>query len=182
MTWYYAVGSERKGPVSDMELEELIRAGTINRNTLVWRSGMGEWLALSAARPGTFPEDSSGSDGTRCVECGQVFPPSELITISGSRVCGTCKPLLLQRLSEGAALSGIHGLRWEGNKLVCHSETPFPDWCVKCNEPANGFRLKRVMYWQHPAYYLLLLCNLLIMAIVIMIVRKKAILHVGLCE
>jgi len=62
------------------------------------------------------------------------------------------------------------------------SETPFPDRCVKCNAPANGFRLKRVLYWQHPAYYLFLLCSLLVLLIVILIVRKKAILHIGLCE
>ena len=66
-------------------------------------------------------------------------------------------------------------------QLVTISETPFPDRCVKCSEPANGFRLKRVLYWQHPAYYLLLLCNLLILLIVVLIVRKKAVLHVGLC-
>ena len=62
------------------------------------------------------------------------------------------------------------------------SETPFPDRCVKCNAPANGFRLKRVLYWQHPAYFLLLFCNLLVMLIVMLIVRKKAVLHIGLCK
>jgi len=85
-------------------------------------------------------------------------------------------------MAEGAPAVGAAGIWREGKRLVTRSETPFPDRCVKCNAPANGFRLKRVLYWQHPAYYLLLLCNLLILLIVVLIVRKKAVLHIGLCE
>jgi hypothetical protein len=79
-------------------------------------------------------------------------------------------------------LRAVPGGMWRQKKLlVTHSETPFPDRCVKCNRPANGFKLKRVLYWQHPAYYLLLLLNLLVLLIVLLIVRKKAVFHVGLC-
>lgn len=85
-------------------------------------------------------------------------------------------------MAEGVPTAGLAGLWRQGKKLVTRSETPFPDRCVKCNAPADGFRLKRVLYWQHPAYYLLLLCNLLILLIVVLIVRKKAVLHIGLCE
>jgi len=85
-------------------------------------------------------------------------------------------------MAEGVPGSGRSGIWREGKKLVTRSETPFPDRCVKCNAPANGFKLKRVLYWQHPAYYLLLLCNLLVLLIVVLIVRKKAVLHIGLCE
>ncbi len=85
-------------------------------------------------------------------------------------------------MSEGAAPTGTAVSMWRMNKqLVTRSETPFPDRCIKCNAPANGFRLKRVLYWQHPAYYLLILCNLLVLIIVVLIVRKKAVLHVGVC-
>jgi hypothetical protein len=89
---------------------------------------------------------------------------------------------LLQRLREGVtAPSGI-GLWRQKKRVVTFADTVFPDRCIKCNAPADGFRLKRVLYWQHPAYLLLLLCNLLILLIVVLIVRKKAIVHVGLCE
>ncbi len=107
---------------------------------------------------------------------------TRLVSLNKSLVCARCKPVLLQRMAEGAPIGGAAGIWREGKKLVTRSETPFPDRCVKCNAPADGFRLKQVLYWQHPAYYLLLLCNLLILLIVVLIVRKKAVLHVGLCE
>jgi hypothetical protein len=53
---------------------------------------------------------------------------------------------------------------------------------VKCNAPANGFRHKQVLYWAHPAYLLLILCNLLVLLVVYLIVRKKAVFSIGLCE
>ena len=117
-----------------------------------------------------------------CAECGQYFPADELVSLNKTLVCAQCKPVFLQRMAEGVPTAGSAGLWREGKKLVTRSETPFPDRCVKCNAPANGFRLKRVLYWQHPAYYLLLLCNVLILLIVVLIVRKKAVLHIGLCE
>jgi hypothetical protein len=85
-------------------------------------------------------------------------------------------------MTEGVPGSGRSGIWREGKKLVTRSETPFPDRCVKCNASANGFKLKRVLYWHHPAYYFLLLCNLLVLLIVVLIVRKKAVLHIGLCD
>jgi hypothetical protein len=97
-------------------------------------------------------------------------------------ICAQCKPVFLQKLIEGVAPSNAINM-WRANKqLVTRSETPLPDRCVKCNAPANGFKMKRVLYWQHSAYYLLLLLNILILIIVVLIVRKKAILNVGVCE
>ena len=66
-------------------------------------------------------------------------------------------------------------------QLVTRSETAMPDRCVKCNAPANGFRLKRQLYWHHPGIYVLVVISILIYAIVALIVRKKAVLHIGLC-
>jgi membrane protease subunit (stomatin/prohibitin family) len=43
--WYYAVGSERRGPVSASALRA--QAG-ITQDTLVWRRGMTEWAPASA--------------------------------------------------------------------------------------------------------------------------------------
>ena len=127
------------------------------------------------------PPLPGGQGGIVCAECGRVFPLGEVIKLNNSWVCAQCKPIFLQRLSEGAAPSGVSLWR-QGRRLVTRSETPFPDRCVKCNAPADGFRLKRVLYWAHPAYLLLLLCNLLILLIVYLIVRKKAVLNIGLCE
>jgi hypothetical protein len=133
-------------------------------------------------RPIAPPPVPGQQNGLVCVECGKTFPPSELIQINHSSVCAACKPIFLQRLSEGAAVPTSVGLWRKKKQVVTVSETVFPDRCVKCNAPANGFRLKRILYWQHPAYLLLLLCNLLILLIVVLIVRKKAVVHIGLCE
>ncbi|HEV2693970.1 MAG TPA: DUF4339 domain-containing protein [Verrucomicrobiae bacterium] len=185
MLWYYESDGKQQGPVSDEALAALLRDGTIADSTLVWREGMPAWQPLATARlagPPPPPPAIGGLNPNTCVECGKIFPPDELITLNHSKVCGGCKPIYLQRLAEGATLPSASGLWRQGKKIVTVSETIFPDRCVKCNAPANGFRLKRVLYWQHPAYFLLILCNLLVLLIVMLIVRKKAVLHIGLCE
>jgi hypothetical protein len=58
---------------------------------------------------------------------------------------------------------------------------PFPDRCVRCNEPAEGYRLKKTYYWHPPGWYLLILASILIYAIAAMIVRKKTTFAVSLC-
>jgi hypothetical protein len=182
MTWYYHLGGQQQGPISDDELANLLQSGKINRSTPVWREGMADWQPLSVAQPGgSLPIPAAPGSGV-CVECGRTFPSDELVTLNKSLVCAECKPVFLQRMTEGVPVSGRAGLWREGKKLVTRSETQFPDRCVKCNAPTNGFKLKRVLYWHHPAYYLLLLCNILVLLIVYLIVRKKAVLNIGLCE
>ncbi|MCV9965103.1 RDD family protein [Pararhizobium sp. BT-229] len=44
-SWHYVMGQERLGPVSDEELRELIRSGTVTRDTLVWKQGFDGWKA-----------------------------------------------------------------------------------------------------------------------------------------
>ncbi len=44
MAWYYAVGDERRGPLSDTEFQVLLSNGTVRPDTLVWRDGMPDWL------------------------------------------------------------------------------------------------------------------------------------------
>jgi hypothetical protein len=51
MTWYYAIGNERQGPVDDAELDRLIASRTVTPDTLVWRAGMADWQPLAQARP-----------------------------------------------------------------------------------------------------------------------------------
>jgi len=46
--WYYAVGSERKGPVDE---QALIQMGVLQASTLVWKAGMSGWVPAS-----TIPE------------------------------------------------------------------------------------------------------------------------------
>ena len=52
MTWYYAEGSQQRGPYDEAQFEALIQAGTITPPTLVWGEGMPNWLPLAQVRPG----------------------------------------------------------------------------------------------------------------------------------
>ncbi|HSY44404.1 MAG TPA: DUF4339 domain-containing protein [Candidatus Acidoferrum sp.] len=175
MNWFYSDGNQQIGPVSDAQLDELLRSGKISPNTLVWREGMAQWQPLNIVRP--------PAPGTVvCAECGKTFPRDETIQLNNASVCAQCKPIFLQRMAEGAPMPSSTNLWRTKNRLVARTETVFPDRCVRCNAPAGGFRLKRTLYWAHPAYLLLILCNLLVLLIVYLIVRKKAVVHIGLCE
>src|SRR4051812_44282825 len=55
MTWYYALGNERQGPIDDATLDGLIAAGTVTPETLVWRAGMTDWQPLAQVRPRATP-------------------------------------------------------------------------------------------------------------------------------
>jgi membrane protease subunit (stomatin/prohibitin family) len=47
VAWYYAVGTERRGPVDTSSLEQLVAAGGVSPSTLLWRSGMKDWVPAS---------------------------------------------------------------------------------------------------------------------------------------
>ncbi len=54
MDWYYTRNQEQQGPVTEADLGNLLQAGTISAETLVWRDGMPDWKPLSTARPDLF--------------------------------------------------------------------------------------------------------------------------------
>ncbi len=60
-----------------------------------------------------------------------------------------------------------------------HKQAFLPNRCIKSNV-ATEERLKRKLYWHHPALYLLLVANLLIYALVAAIVNKTAVIQVPL--
>ena len=108
MDWYYAEGGQQRGPVSEAELDNLVVAGTIRHDTLVWCEGMAEWQTFgqvkSAGSPGPAAPPAMGS--IVCWQCGKTFAPDEVVRIGEGWVCAACKPLYVQRLKEGAAVSG----------------------------------------------------------------------------
>jgi hypothetical protein len=69
----------------------------------------------------------------------------------------------------------------QGNLLVVHKRAAFPDRCLKSNEPTTS-RLKRSLSWHHPAWFLLILVNLIVFIIVSMIIRKTAVLYIPLAD
>jgi hypothetical protein len=183
MGFHYEKDGVAAGPVSAEELEQLARAGTIKPETLVWEPGMPGWrpyqtLSQPAAAPAAPPPLADGVD---CAECGRRFARGEVISYGNFWVCAACKPVFFQRIKEGVRPVGA--LLWRSGKVMVFTVgAELPDRCVKCNAPANGRRLKRTLYYHHPAVYLLLLCNLLIFVIVALLVRKRAELRIGLCD
>ena len=63
--------------------------------------------------------------------------------------------------------------------LIMHKQAVLPNRCIKSNEPTEE-RLKRSLYWHHPAFYLLILFNLIVYAIVALIIRKSAVIQIPL--
>jgi uncharacterized RDD family membrane protein YckC len=108
MNWHYLEGSEQRGPIPDADLEALFRAGTVQPDTLVWREGMAEWQPYAQAKslPGGAPLRMAGPVSAPpgqvlCAECGQAFPPEEVIRHGNQFICAACKPVFLQKLKEG---------------------------------------------------------------------------------
>src|SRR5262245_46112249 len=107
MNWYYAEGAEQRGPITEAELSDLARAGTIRDATLVWREGMPGWQPHGQGKvPTAPPPPKVGEVG--CWQCGKMFAREETIAIGEGFVCATCKPVYLQRLKEGASVAAVH--------------------------------------------------------------------------
>lgn len=182
MKWFFAENGQQQGPVSEVELTEMRRAGRIAESALVWCDGMPGWEPLEKACPRPGPpllHDITLGPTAVCAECQQIFPVSELVSIQHLKACARCKPALLQRLREGAAPVGMAVWR-HGRQIVITRGTQLPDRCVKCNAPSDGIRLKRRLYWHPPALYILLISPL-IYIIVASIISKRATLEIGLC-
>ena len=75
---------------------------------------------------------------------------------------------------------GTEGVWRLGSRVVTAVNHDLPDRCFKCNAPTQK-KLKRKLYWHHPAWYFMILAGLLIYVIVAICVRKTSVTHVGLC-
>jgi uncharacterized RDD family membrane protein YckC len=130
MNWYYVKQGEQAGPVDDAQLEQLRAAGTIQDDTLIWREGMANWQPYSfvkSAAPGAsaqpappmpapamaYAAPSGETPDAVCAECGKMFPKANMIRFRDNWVCATCKPVFMQKLSEGANLN-TGALRYAG--------------------------------------------------------------------
>lgn len=69
----------------------------------------------------------------------------------------------------------------DGDLLVMSKGYILPDFCVKCGEPAAGYRVKRTLYWHAPGWYLLLVVGVIFYIIAAVVVQQKATVRVGLC-
>jgi len=115
MDWYYADQGQQKGPVQEEALDDLVRAGVVREETMVWHRGMTNWqphAAVRAVQPSRIAT-ADAAETRYCGECGRPFPASELVAIGPVSVCASCKPVYLQRMREGGA-TAVGTLRYAG--------------------------------------------------------------------
>lgn len=182
MHWYYSQGSTQCGPVSEDEFGRLIQTGVVTRDTLVWKQGMPEWTPYGQL-PGVPlppPDAPTAIAGIPCVACTKLFRESELVDLSGNRVCATCKPLVLQKIREGIPIGASSGLYRQGNYLIVERGAELPHRCVHCNAEGT-WRRSRKFYW-NPAWIWLftLICGLGVVILAIL-TRKRFQTEVSLC-
>ncbi len=150
MTWFYESNGAQKGPVSDADLDRLILEGQILPTTLVWREGQAAWAPLQQARPGGPTSASPAAAGTvQCDSCGRFFDPSDVIDISGHRICGGCKPQVLQRLQQGGALPELYdpqrtGPAWEHRETLGWFPAARDTAIAVLTQPTATFQTMRV--------------------------------------
>ena len=93
-----------------------------------------------------------------------------------------CTPVVASLASSagiGIANSPIYR---KGKLLVMSKAAALPDRCVKCNEPAEGQRVRRNLTWHDPLLYLLVVPGLLFYIILAFNMRKEATIYIGLCK
>lgn len=112
MKWFYVENGQQAGPVEESDFPQLIGLGKLRPDTLVWREGMANWepfqtacpAELQSALPPLAGPSAPGNDAV-CVECGGLFDKNDMISHAGAYVCAQCKPVFMQRLSEGGSVS-----------------------------------------------------------------------------
>jgi uncharacterized RDD family membrane protein YckC len=100
--------------VTEEFLTQLFQAGKISADTLVWNEELPDWQTYNRAManrptipaaPSTLPPPALNENEVVCNECGKIFPAQETIKVGNASVCAACKPIFLQKLSEGARIN-----------------------------------------------------------------------------
>ena len=61
MQWHYLHNGQTIGPVSEQDLETLIKVGTVAPDVMVWADGMPDWQPYAAIRASAPPQDPPSS-------------------------------------------------------------------------------------------------------------------------
>jgi len=106
MAWYYVLDGTSRGPVAETVLRSLHKQNIVVFDTPVWTEGMAEWVPFQDST--LFSGASAGRPAVThtCVECGRLFPESEMLRYDQAWVCAACKPVFFQRVKEGVTPKG----------------------------------------------------------------------------
>jgi hypothetical protein len=188
MNWHYAAGTEQRGPFSEEKIRELIAAGNIAADTLVWRKGMADWRPARDTELFGAPPPASESTAParhRCIITGKLYPAAQIIQTPDGPVSHEGKDLYYQSRREGAPLpmaEGLSNARTDGKYVVVPVEgARLPLRCVKTNAPVTAAEAKpKTLYWYPPLLAITILLNLLIFLILYLIFRKRVQLDIPL--
>jgi len=126
----------------------------------------------------------------KCPECG-------LINFASAANCKRCQALAPARAQRaplqpaGIVLEDGYvmppppmsaGIWRDGKTLVMTKQAFLPDRCVKCNGPANGYRLRRRLSWHEPILYVTIAIAALLYVILALALSKRATIEFGLCQ
>lgn len=102
--WYYAVGDDRRGPISFDELQRKASRGEIRPDTLVWNAGMADWLPCQTVAGLAFPGAPPGG-------------PSHPVD-SSSPTSIPPRPTRTSGLAIASLVLGLIWLGWAGSVLA----------------------------------------------------------------
>ncbi len=115
MNWHYVEQGQQVGPVTEEVLTQFFRPRSTP--TLVWCEGLPDWQTYHQAMANRPPVTgilqpapaatavTLNENEVVCAECGKIFPAGETIKVGQTSVCASCKPIFLQKLSEGARIN-----------------------------------------------------------------------------
>jgi uncharacterized RDD family membrane protein YckC len=77
MNWYYAIGQQRQGPVTEQQLQALAKDGVLTGDTLVWRECMTGWQAWrTVGGPAMPPVPAAATAVTATTQTAQAIRPA----------------------------------------------------------------------------------------------------------
>lgn len=110
MDWYAAKEGIQVGPMTEVRLREMLDAGELTAESLVWRDGLPNWQPLSSVFPERFSERGGMSSFpseamATCAVSGRVLPASQMLHYGEVSVAPEHKDAFVQGLREGSAPS-----------------------------------------------------------------------------
>src|SRR5687767_4076431 len=71
--WYYASGGQQRGPVKTAQLKQLVTAGELKAEDLVWCDGMPNWSPASTVK-GLFPTEAARTTDLSATATAETLP------------------------------------------------------------------------------------------------------------
>jgi hypothetical protein len=124
--WYFAIGDEERGPVTEHQIRALIGTGNLKPDDLVWKEGLDDWVPAGEV-PGLFDKEDSPKSGNATPAPpgeGPVKPPStppgktppEAAPVSPPILASHHEPLTALHLTQPVNL--LHYVAFFGQPLL----------------------------------------------------------------